>query len=141
MMAVLSFVVFAAIAPYFCQSLTNLTNVKATVVNSTGEYYISSVSGNFESNSINCTQKNCVIVCDTYHGCFGTSIDASAADTLSLTCSATYACGQITKFKGPNGATTIVCKERYSCWNNEFGTRNTDVYVTALGPGMFAQHC
>eukprot|EP01084_Bolivina_argentea_P282353 483284_1 len=102
-----------------------------TISNSTGDYFISSASS-FEGGSISCTQANCQIICNTYHGCFDVNILTPSTSTLFLQCSVPWACGliKLNSNTPPTDALWIVCEDRNPCWNSDFITDTKNVSLS-----------
>eukprot|EP01084_Bolivina_argentea_P199457 341291_1 len=106
-------------------------NVNPTITNSTGEYYISSISGTFSNNNITCTSLICTILCDTTSSCRTLQIDASNANILNLHCNHNHSCYAATVTKGPSNLFNLDCTNEDSCRTCNFNADHTvSVHVT-----------
>eukprot|EP01084_Bolivina_argentea_P250262 419239_1 len=99
----------------FLTQLKNLSG-QATVIqpptssNSTNEYYVTGINGDFQFDIINCgTNIACHITCAQENSCFQLSVHASLSNTLSIICDGYQSCKQLSVI-GPSTSVNIECK-------------------------------
>eukprot|EP01084_Bolivina_argentea_P233179 392802_1 len=111
----------------------SLNALAPVISNTSGDYYIAS-SSNIQHSSIQCSQSDCILICDTYQGCLDTSIDASNSTSLTIQCTSPWSCGLLSINKGPSNSASIQCVQPNACWNSDFVSNRTNtLYVTCDG--------
>eukprot|EP01083_Nonionella_stella_P219731 786803_1 len=110
------------------------TDISATISNSSGDYYINSVStpNNFQFDTIACSADHCHLLCDTISGCYKTIINATTAKTLTIQCIEPNSCSATTIISA-SSSTTIQCNNANACYKSNIianGITNLDCLNT-----------
>eukprot|EP01083_Nonionella_stella_P310549 1103762_1 len=85
--------------------------------NATHQYFDTSSSLLYASDSIICASPYCHIICDEPSGCYNTNIDASSSDTLIVECLSTSSCERFNITAGPTTDLHVFCKgDTKSCY-------------------------
>eukprot|EP01083_Nonionella_stella_P196572 723160_1 len=79
-----------------------------------------------EFSTINCTETDCIVICDTSNGCNGATIHAHQSNTLTLTCSNSNSCDDLTIESSAQISTDIYCSGLNSCEHSVFNVGNSE---------------
>ena len=116
-------------------SSTNIIN--PTISNSSGDYYITSISStkNFSYSTILCRSQvsNCYIICDTPYGCWNTTINGTKAQYLQYDVPSQYSSRSSTLYSSSN-VTIINCPEINSCQDYQYYVNYTNVCKLICDP-------
>eukprot|EP01084_Bolivina_argentea_P239014 401642_1 len=110
---------------YMCIPTAITALIPSTITNTTAEYYITSQSGSFATDTIICQSTSCIIICNNPQNCSSTNINASLSNTLTLYCTKYKSCYEIKITKGPSTSIQINCQDTQACDNAIFNIAET----------------
>eukprot|EP01084_Bolivina_argentea_P226932 383256_1 len=87
-----------------------------TTENATHQYFNTSDTLNYASDTIICSTSYCHITCDEPSGCASTSINASSSDTLIIECSESSSCDHFSITHPPQTDLFISCTDVSACY-------------------------